>query len=167
MVLVRRQATNPWIRHGLLAVFGLSIVALFATYSRGALIGLCLSLPLTLALTWRKDVPVLLATVAACLVIYAAPRQWVERMQTITPTVYRDDSSGSKRMKSWYVALRSGARSPVPRRRIPSLRAGRLRTVHAGLLGQPRRAQSLPAGLRRARLPGSACSSSACWCPSS
>ena len=113
MVLVRRQATNPWIRGGLLAVFALSIVALFATYSRGAFIGLCLSMPLTLALTWRKDVPVLVATAAACLVIYAAPRQWVERMQTITPTAYRDDSSGSKRMKSWYVALRLGLDHPI------------------------------------------------------
>jgi probable O-glycosylation ligase (exosortase A-associated) len=112
MVLVRRQAANPWVRHGLLAVFGLSIVALFATYSRGALIGLCLTLPLTLALTWRKDVAVLLAAVVACLVVYVAPRQWVERMQTITPTVYRDDSSGSKRMKSWYVALRLGLDHP-------------------------------------------------------
>jgi len=113
MVLVRRQATNPWIRYGLLAVFGLSIVALVATYSRGAFIGLCFSMPLTLALTWRKDVPVLVTTAVACLVIYAAPRQWVERMQTITPTVYRDDSSGSKRIKSWYVALRLGLDHPI------------------------------------------------------
>jgi hypothetical protein len=113
MVLVRRQATNPWIRGGLIAVFALSIVALFATYSRGAFIGLCLSMPLTLALSWRKDVPVLVATAAACLVIYAAPRQWVERMQTITPTAYRDDGSGSKRMKSWYVALRLGLDHPI------------------------------------------------------
>jgi probable O-glycosylation ligase (exosortase A-associated) len=113
MVLVRRQASHPWIRGGLLAVFGLSIVALFATYSRGALIGLCLSMPLTLALSWRKDVPVLVATAAACLVIYAAPRQWVERMQTITPTAYRTDSSGSKRMKSWYVAFRLALDHPI------------------------------------------------------
>src|SRR5262249_10675411 len=102
-VLLRRQFANPWIRRVLLVTFALSIVAVFGTYPRGALIVLCVSLPLTLALTWTKDVPVWLAAVAACLAVYITPRQWVERMQTITPTVYRDDSSGSKRMKSWYV----------------------------------------------------------------
>jgi probable O-glycosylation ligase (exosortase A-associated) len=112
-VLVRRQAGNPWIRGVLLVMFGLSIVAVFATYSRGAVIGLGVSLPLTLALTRTKDVPVLVAAVAACLVVYITPRQWVERMQTITPTAYRDDSSGSKRIKSWYVALRLGLDHPL------------------------------------------------------
>jgi probable O-glycosylation ligase (exosortase A-associated) len=112
VALVRRQAANVWVRRGLLAVFALSIVAVFATYSRGAMIGLCLSLPLTLVLTWRKDMAVWVATVAACVAIYAAPRQWVERMQTITPTAYKDTSSGSKRMKSWYVALRLGLDHP-------------------------------------------------------
>src|SRR5579862_7263149 len=112
-VLLRRQAANPWVRHGLLVMFALSIVGVFATYSRGALIGLCISLPLTLALTRTKDIPVWLAAVAACLVVYITPRQWVERMQTITPTVYRDDSSGSKRMKSWYVAVRLGLDHPL------------------------------------------------------
>jgi probable O-glycosylation ligase (exosortase A-associated) len=112
-VLLRRQVANPWVRHALLVTFGLSIVAVFATYSRGALIGLCIVLPITLVLTWTKDVPVLLAAVAACLVVYITPRQWVERMQTITPTVYRDDSSGSKRMTSWYVAFRLGLDHPL------------------------------------------------------
>ena len=113
LVLLRRQVTRPWVRHALLATFALSIVALFATYSRGALIGLCIVLPLTLALTRKRDVPVLVAAVIACLAIYVTPRQWVVRMQTITPTVYKDDSSGSKRMKSWYVAFRLGLDHPV------------------------------------------------------
>jgi probable O-glycosylation ligase (exosortase A-associated) len=112
LALLRRQAADSPMRHVLLATFGLSIVALFATWSRGALVGLCVSLPLTLALTRAKDVPLLLAAVAACLVVYVTPRQWVERMQTITPTVYRDDGSGSKRMKSWYVAYRLGLDHP-------------------------------------------------------
>ncbi len=113
LVLLRRLVTNAWVRHALLATFAMSIVAVFATWSRGALIGLVIVLPLTLALTRTKDVPVLLAAVTACLVIYAAPRQWVQRMQTITPTVYKDDSSGSKRMKSWYVAFRLGLDHPL------------------------------------------------------
>jgi probable O-glycosylation ligase (exosortase A-associated) len=113
IALARRQATSAWLRRGLLVMFTLSIIAVFATYSRGALIGLCLSLPLLLALMWRKDVALLLAAAVACLTIYATPRQWAERMQTITPTAYRDTSSGSKRMASWYVALRLGLDHPL------------------------------------------------------
>jgi probable O-glycosylation ligase (exosortase A-associated) len=113
LVLLRRQFDNVWIRRVLLLTFGFSIVGVFATYGRGALTGLCIVLPLTLVLSWRSDVPVLLAAVAACLVIYVTPRQWVERMQTITPTAYRDDGSGSKRMKSWYVAVRLGLDHPL------------------------------------------------------
>ncbi|MDX2165625.1 MAG: putative O-glycosylation ligase, exosortase A system-associated [Deltaproteobacteria bacterium] len=113
IALARRQAERRWLRRVLLAVFALSIVAVFATWSRGALIGLCLSLPLLLAWSWRRDPAILLATAAACLAIYATPRPWVERMQTITPTAYRDTSSGSKRMASWYVALRLGLDHPI------------------------------------------------------
>jgi len=112
-VLVRRQAANIWLRRAMLAVFALSIVGVFATYSRGALIGLCVVLPLTLAVVRTKDVPVLAAALLACLAIYLTPRQWVERVQTITPTVYRDDSSGAKRMSSWYVAFRLGLDHPL------------------------------------------------------
>jgi probable O-glycosylation ligase (exosortase A-associated) len=113
LVRLRGVFSRLWMRRVLLITFALSIVAIFATYSRGALIGLCIVLPLTLALTWRRDAAVLVAAVGACLVIYVTPRQWVERMQTITPTVYRDDSSGSKRMKSWYVAVRLGLDHPL------------------------------------------------------
>lgn len=113
VALVRRQSSSRWVRGVLLAVFALSIVALFATYSRASLIVLCLTLPLTLALTWRKDFALWAATAAACFAIYAAPRQWVERMQTITPTAYRDTSSGSQRMKSWYIAFRLGLDHPL------------------------------------------------------
>lgn len=113
IALARQQAEGVWLRRALLLIFGLSIIAVFATWSRGALIGLCLSLPLLLVVSWRRDPALLLATAVACLTIYTAPRQWVERMQTITPTAYRDTSSGSKRMKSWYVALRLGLDHPV------------------------------------------------------
>jgi probable O-glycosylation ligase (exosortase A-associated) len=34
-------------------------------------------------------------------------------METITPTAYRTDSSGAKRMKSWYVAARLGIDHPL------------------------------------------------------
>jgi len=120
LVLLRRQFANAWIRRVLLATFALSIVAVFGTYSRGGLICLCVALPLILALTWRRDVPVILAAVETDEIL-------VRRVP-------------------------SGAGSSAARRRILPVRAGRLRTLPPGVLGQPRRAQSLPAGLRRTRL---------------
>jgi len=92
----------------LLIAFGLSIVALFATYSRGAFVGFSLVLPLIGLQIRTKDKALLAVGFAACLVIYFTPQQWVERILTITPTAYRADASGAQRMKSWYVAVRLG-----------------------------------------------------------
>jgi putative inorganic carbon (hco3(-)) transporter len=110
--LRQRDARAP-LRGLLLLAFGLTIVALFATYSRGSLVGFCLVLPLIALQVRAKDLALLGTAVAACLVIYLAPRHWVERMRTITPTAYRTESSGIKRMHSWYVAYRLGLDHPL------------------------------------------------------
>jgi len=113
LAYIRQEEQNPVIRSVLLLAFGLSIVALFATYSRGAFIGLCVLLPLIALQVRTKDLALLGTALAACLVIYFTPRQWVERMQTITPHAYRTESSGVQRMKAWYVAYRLGADHPL------------------------------------------------------
>lgn len=113
LAFLRLDERVSWIRHLLLATFGMTIVALFATYSRGAVVGFAIVLPLTALLIRTKDKPLLAVGLVACLVVYAAPQQWVERMQSITPTAYREDSSGSQRMKSWYVAWKVGLQHPI------------------------------------------------------
>ena len=113
LAYLRQQERSRVLRGLLLMAFGLSIVALFTTYSRGAFVGLCLVLPLIGLQIRTKDKALLVVGAAACLVIYLAPRQWAERMQTITPTAYRADSSGAQRMKAWYVAFRLGFDHPL------------------------------------------------------
>jgi probable O-glycosylation ligase (exosortase A-associated) len=113
LAFLRLDEEVALMRHVLLAGFALTIIALFATYSRGAFIGFVLVLPLIAVLVRFRDKPLLMMGFAACLIVYFAPKQWVERMQTITPTVYKTDSSGSERMKSWYVAWRLGLDHPV------------------------------------------------------
>jgi probable O-glycosylation ligase (exosortase A-associated) len=109
----RQEEESAPLRGLLLIAFGLSIVALFTTYSRGAFVGFCLVFPLIALQIRTKDMRLLGVGLAACLVFYFAPRQWGERMQTITPTAYRADSSGAQRMKSWYVAYRLGVDHPL------------------------------------------------------
>jgi len=113
LALLRQDTRVPLLRPILLGTFGAVIGALFATYSRGAVVGFAVVLPLLALLIRLKDKPLFAVGLVACLVIYFAPRQWAERMQSITPTVYRTDSSGWQRMQSWYVAWRIGIDHPL------------------------------------------------------
>lgn len=113
LALLRDEERRPWLRHVLLAAFGFSIVAVYATYSRGALVILLIVLVLLVVKRRARDVALLAVMVAALATIAMAPQQWRERMLTITPTAYRDDSSGRHRMLSWYVAVRLGIDHPV------------------------------------------------------
>lgn len=113
LAFLRLDQEVAWIRYLLLAAFTLTIIALFATYSRGAVVGFAVVLPLIAGLIRLRDKPLLIMGFAACMVAYFAPQQWVQRMQTIQPTAYRVDGSGSERMKSWYVAWRLGLDHPL------------------------------------------------------
>lgn len=113
LVFLRDEEPRAWVRHGLLAVYGLSMVAVYATYSRGAFIGLLIILAVMAIKKRVADRPWLAVSVAALLVIGIAPSTWWHRIETITPTVYKTDSSGRHRLTSWYVALRVGLDHPV------------------------------------------------------
>jgi probable O-glycosylation ligase (exosortase A-associated) len=113
LAFLHLDEARGWLRHALLGCFALTIMALFATYSRGSFVGFAIVLPAILALVRLKDVSLLVAGAAACAVVYLAPAQWFERMETIRPSAYRKDSSGSERMNSWYVAWRLGLDYPL------------------------------------------------------
>jgi len=108
LAYVRRQERRRALRVLLLLTFGLTIIALFATYSRAAFISLCLVLPLMALHIRTSDKALFAVGLGACVLIHVAPQQWTERMHTITPSVYRVDGSGIQRMKAWYVAWRLG-----------------------------------------------------------
>lgn len=112
LAYLRQTERNPALRAVLLVTFACTLLAIFGTYSRGSFIGTCVVLGLLAVMLRLRDQALLFAT-AFCFVLLAlAPRQWTERIQTITPTVYRSDSSGAQRMKSWYVAYRLGLDHP-------------------------------------------------------
>jgi probable O-glycosylation ligase (exosortase A-associated) len=113
LALLRDEESRRWVRSVLLAMFGLSIVAIFATYSRGSFIGLLVVLTVMVAKRRTRDVALLAVMAAALATVVIAPPQWWARIASITLTAYEDDPSGYHRMRSWYVAFRTGLDHPV------------------------------------------------------
>lgn len=112
LAFLARSEARAWLRAWLLGSLVLTLVALPSTYSRGTMIVVGCVLPLTLLMVRDLRVRVLnLLTII--LIAWFTPEPLEQRMATIRPNVYREDSSGAERMKSWYVALRIGLDYPV------------------------------------------------------
>jgi probable O-glycosylation ligase (exosortase A-associated) len=108
LLFLRRDEPRPWLRHVLRIVFVFSIVAILITYSRGALVGLAVVLPLMFLKSRAKFIVLPLALILALfaqpLMQAVMPQQWLERMGTIGS--YDQDRSARMRMNSWYVSYR-------------------------------------------------------------
>jgi probable O-glycosylation ligase (exosortase A-associated) len=111
LVFLQRQESRPWARHLFRAGVFLCIVASLVTYSRGALLGLAVVVPLIfLQSRWRFVLLPLLA-VSIWVLPSIMPAQWNARMETIEE--YRDDLSANQRLNSWYVAWELAKTHPV------------------------------------------------------
>ena len=108
---LRMQASHKVVRMALLAVNGLTFLAVLATYSRGAFLGI---LAVTLVLWWRSrsklaGVIVLGAVLGAAIAFM--PADWVARMHTIDH--YSADGSAESRLYIWHVAWLLALRHPL------------------------------------------------------
>ena len=101
-IFLRRDETRPWVRHGLLAAFFLSIVGVLMTYSRGGFLGLAVVLLLVLLKERSKVTALLLLALAAPLVVSMLPEEWFARMDTIAD--YQQDGAANARFTAWKVA---------------------------------------------------------------
>jgi probable O-glycosylation ligase (exosortase A-associated) len=110
-VFLRREESRAWVRRALLAAFGLSISAVFATYSRGAFTTLVLVLAAVVWKTRRADPAVVAVALCVPLLVAVTPRMWSERMLTIAQPLQQ--ASGIQRSKSWYVAWHLGVDHPL------------------------------------------------------
>lgn len=106
-----REETRRWLRTGLWSAFGLTILAVPFTYSRGGVLGLAVVLVVLFIKARRRFlfVPVVLAALIAF--TQFAPQQWVERMQTLED--YQADESANLRLMSWRMALLIAADRPL------------------------------------------------------
>jgi putative inorganic carbon (HCO3(-)) transporter len=106
-----REEPRRWLRWILWAAFGLTILAVPFTYSRGGVLGLAVVLMVLFVKARRRLL--LVPLVAAGLLAFAlfTPQQWVNRMQTIGE--YETDESANLRLMSWRVALGIAGDYPI------------------------------------------------------
>jgi putative inorganic carbon (hco3(-)) transporter len=104
-------ATNGHLRRGLMAMGILVTLAVFLTYSRGALVGVC-AMGAVFWLRSRAKLATGLLILALAFSVYGfAPSAWFQRMGTIE--TFQDDGSAMSRIYLWKVSLRIAELHPV------------------------------------------------------
>lgn len=100
---LRLQASNRWIRHGLLVSMGLMAVSAIGSQSRGALLAI-VAMCLMLWLKSRNKVVIgLLMAVVVGVLAANLPQSWYDRMNTIH--TYEEDASARGRINAWHTAF--------------------------------------------------------------
>lgn len=105
------QATRRWQSWALLACMLLMILSIFATHSRGALLGMC---AMALVLWWRSRQKVRLAALFVLMIpfiLWFMPDRWFERMATIR--TYEEDPSAMGRINAWWFAYNVAREFPI------------------------------------------------------
>ena len=104
-------ASRGWVRLGLLLSIPCFLVAVLATYSRGAVVGLAVTV-VALAIKSRHRMRLaLLAGIALAAAVQFMPEHWHARVVTIAD--YEEDASAQARFESWRYALEVVRDSPV------------------------------------------------------
>jgi probable O-glycosylation ligase (exosortase A-associated) len=111
MNYLRLQSRYRVVRAGLAAAMGLTLLAVLASYSRGALLGL----GVMVAFLWRNSpnklaFGVVLAAVVGGGVAFM-PDRWMDRMNTIE--TYQQDGSAMERLVMWSTAWKLALANPL------------------------------------------------------
>jgi putative inorganic carbon (hco3(-)) transporter len=142
----RHLATNRHVRRGLMLMGFLVTLAVFFTYSRGALVGVCAMGAVFWLRSRAKFATALLIAVLAVSIYSVAPEQWFKRMGTIE--TYQDDGSAMSRIHLWQVSLRIAELHPITGGGFrvtfsPTVTNNMLRGTDLGRLTKPRAAHSI------------------------
>lgn len=106
-----RESWYGLIGKGLYATFWLTAIAILATYSRGALLGLIAIAPFLFLRMKRKGLMITLAVLAVTVVGVSAPERLTARWQTIEN--YEEDQSAMQRIQSWGVNWNMAVERPL------------------------------------------------------
>jgi probable O-glycosylation ligase (exosortase A-associated) len=139
-------ATNRHVRRGLMLMGFLVTLAVFFTYSRGALVGVCAMGAVFWLRSRAKFTTALLIAALAVSIYSVAPEQWFKRMGTIE--TYQDDGSAMSRIHLWQVSLRIAELHPITGGGFrvtfwPTVTNNMLRGTDLGKLTKPRAAHSI------------------------
>lgn len=102
VVYLRSQATNRWVRMGLLGTMLILPLTILGSHSRGALLALA---AMGFVLWIRSDRKVLWASILVAMVpllLSFMPEHWWSRMETIQ--TYESDGSAMGRINAWWMA---------------------------------------------------------------
>lgn len=111
MNYVRISSAHKWVRRGWLFAMANCLLAIIATYSRGAMLGLiAVSIFLWLK-SKRKLVAGLVIPLAVIAAIAFMPQKYMERIDTIVH--YQQDESAMHRIQIWGVALQIAVHRPL------------------------------------------------------
>ena len=99
------------VRYGISAVMVMTVLSIFASYSRGAVLAVA-AMGLFLLFKSRKKGPIiLLALVALPLMLSFMPDEWFERLHTIK--TYEQDASALGRINAWWFAFNVAVERPL------------------------------------------------------
>lgn len=111
LIFLRRDESRPWLRHLLLGMGVLSVVAILSTYSRGALLALIAVLGMIFLKSRTKVLTLAVIIVVTPVVLTMLPQKWFERMETIDPD--KKESSAMQRLDAWTMAFYLALDNPV------------------------------------------------------
>ncbi len=108
---IHGQVASKWVRHGIKAVFLLSIIAILGTFSRGALVALIVFA----GFMWlRSSKRLLYLGLVVAMMIPAAlllPDRWFDRMETIGTATQDDSFMG--RVDAWVINYKLAREHPL------------------------------------------------------
>jgi probable O-glycosylation ligase (exosortase A-associated) len=142
----RHLVTNRHVRRALMLMGFLVVLAVFFTYSRGALVGVC-AMGVVFWLRSRAKFTTAVLIAALAFSIYTiAPEKWFNRMGTIE--TYQDDGSAMSRLWIWQVSLRIAELHPITGGGFrvtfwPNVANNMLRGTDLARLTKPRAAHSI------------------------
>lgn len=111
ILVTARHAEKAWLRLLTYATFWLTVVAIVFTYSRGALLGLCVVSLFILPGMKRKFLLALMFIPAALIGMSLTPEKLFSRAETIQ--TYQEDHSAMQRIQAWGVAKNVAMQNPM------------------------------------------------------
>lgn len=111
MRYLQLNTARALVRYGLIGAILLSVIAVFGTQSRGALLGIAAMGLFLLAKSRKKIVLTVLLALSIPVMVSFMPESWHERMGTIK--TYEQDASAMGRIESWKFAIRQAIERPL------------------------------------------------------
>jgi putative inorganic carbon (HCO3(-)) transporter len=106
-----QEEERPWLRNLLRAAFGMTLLAVPFTYSRGGVVGLAVVLPILFLRARTRLFLLPLAVAGVVAFTWLAPQQFLDRVQTLQDV--EADGSAQLRLMSWRVGYEIARDRPV------------------------------------------------------